>query len=90
MGWKGSGYFNFGGNTKTYSSPKGDTVVTSGHSAIFPAGIPIGTVKNYYVPSGSNSFLVEVYLFADLSRINRAYIIRNKFWEEIQSLEEVE
>lgn len=66
---------------------KGDTVVTSGHSAIFPPGIPIGTIKNYYVPSGSNSYLAEVDLFADLSSINRAYIIRNRYWEEIQSLE---
>ncbi len=69
---------------------KGDTVATSGHSAIFPAGIPIGIVRSYYVPSGSNSFKVEVALFADLSRINRAYIIRNRFWEEIHSLEVVE
>lgn len=65
----------------------GDTVVTSGHSSVFPPGLEIGKVVNYYVPSGSNSFRIEVDLFADLSRINRAYIIRNRYWDELQSLE---
>lgn len=65
----------------------GDTVVTSGHSAIFPAGIPIGVVRRYFIPSGSHSLNIEVKLFADLARTNRAYIVRNKYWEEIRQLE---
>lgn len=65
----------------------GDTVVTSGHSAIFPADIPIGVVKSYHVPSGGNSFHIEVRIFSDLARINRAYILRNRYWEEIRALE---
>lgn len=65
----------------------GDTIVTSGHSSVFPPGLEIGTVDNYLIPSGSNSFRIRVRLFTDLSRTNRAYIVRNRYWEEIQSLE---
>ncbi|MCF8239027.1 MAG: rod shape-determining protein MreC [Saprospiraceae bacterium] len=68
----------------------GDTVVTSGHSSVFPPGLEIGRVTNYYIPSGSNSFRIDVELFVDLSRINRAYIIRNRYWDELQSLETTE
>jgi rod shape-determining protein MreC len=69
---------------------EGDTVITSGHSAIFPAGIPVGVVRSYYVPSGSNSFHIEIRLFADLTRISRAYILRNRYWDEIRALEKEE
>ncbi len=68
----------------------GDTVITSGHSSVFPPGLEIGRVTRYHVPSGSNSFRIEVELFADLSRINRAYIIRNRYWDELQTLESTE
>lgn len=65
----------------------GDTVITSGHSSVFPPGIGIGTVTGYHIPSGSNSFRITVKLFADLSRVNRAYIVKNRYWEELQELE---
>ena len=65
----------------------GDTVLTSGHSAIFPPGIPIGLVDTVLIPSGSNTFRIPVQLWADLGRTSRAYIIRNRFWEELESLE---
>ncbi|MBK7344983.1 MAG: rod shape-determining protein MreC [Saprospiraceae bacterium] len=68
----------------------GDTVVTSGHSSVFPPNLEIGKVISYYVPSGSNSYRIEVNLFVDLSRINRAYIVRNRYWDELQSLETTE
>lgn len=65
----------------------GDTVSTSGHSAVFPAGIPIGTVTNYYVPSGSNSYHIDVAIFADIARAKRAYVIYNRNWDELEQLE---
>lgn len=68
----------------------GDTVTTSNHSVIFPAGIPIGTITRFEVPSGSNSFVIEVRLFEDLTRVQWAYIIRHPHWAELQALESEE
>jgi rod shape-determining protein MreC len=68
----------------------GDTIITSGFSAIFPRDIPIGTVQGFYVPPGSSTYRIEVRMFADLTRINQAYIIRNLHMDELQQLEQNE
>lgn len=57
---------------------KGDTVVTYGHSAIFPKGIPVGTVSDYQQNPRDNSLLINVQLFTDMSSLQYTYIIRNK------------
>lgn len=69
---------------------EGDTIVTSGFSAIFPRGIPIGTVRQFEVPPGSSTYRIEVKMFADLSRTTQAYIIRNRHLDELQQLEQNE
>lgn len=69
---------------------RGDTVVTSGFSAVFPRGIPIGTVIAHRVPPGSSTLRADVRIFANLATVQRAYIIRNRFMDELESLEQEE
>lgn len=65
---------------------KGDTIITGGMSAIFPAGILIGSViedRN----SSNNQKEINIKLFNDMSNISNIYIIKNLHKEELNSLE---
>ena len=64
----------------------GDTVVTSGHSAIFPQGIMIGTVKSFEVKRG-NSYEIRVALSTDFGRLRFVNAIISKQRDEIKELE---
>lgn len=66
---------------------KGDTITTSGFSAVFPKGIPIGVVENYFIPPGSSSYQIKVNMFADLIKSNQVYIIQNLGLDEMSELE---
>lgn len=66
---------------------KGDTIVTSGYSTIFPEGILVGTVESYQVEE-SNFFRIEVELSVDFNQLNWVYIIRNLLSDEQVNLEE--
>ena len=64
----------------------GDSVVTSGFSAIFPEGIMIGTVTGFDI-EGGNFYTITVNLATDFRRLNYAYVIEDKFREELIELE---
>ena len=64
----------------------GDSVVTSGFSAIFPEGIMIGTVTGFDI-EGGNFYTITVNLANDFRRLNYAYVIEDKFREELIELE---
>lgn len=53
----------------------GDTIVTSGHSAVFPAGIPVGTVDDMTDSHDGLSYLLRVKLFTDFARLNDVCVI---------------
>ena len=65
----------------------GDTVVTSGHSAVFPAGIPVGTVEEITDSDDGLSYLLTVKLFADFGRLNNVRVISEKGHLELLELE---
>ncbi|EGV43519.1 rod shape-determining protein MreC [Bizionia argentinensis JUB59] len=65
---------------------KGDTIVTSGRSVIFPKGIPIGVIKDYRLDSAENFYTIDVKLFNDMTNIEYVYIIENIDKDEINSL----
>jgi rod shape-determining protein MreC len=65
----------------------GDTVVTTGYSASFPADIPVGTVLESHDQSNNNFLTLRVSLFTDFARLNAVHIIRNVRREEQQELE---
>jgi rod shape-determining protein MreC len=66
---------------------KGDTVVTSELSGIFPEGLHVGTVESWEQKQNESFFTVRVKLGADLKKVNHVYIINNKYKGERDSLE---
>ena len=53
----------------------GDKVVTSGFSDIYPAGLPVGTVKGVYQDRGSFQKVVSIALPNDLNAFQHVFII---------------
>ena len=66
----------------------GDTIVTSGPSAVFPGGIPIGTVEDMSDSHDGLSYLLKVKLFTDFGRLNDVRVIAQKSQEEQLELEQ--
>ena len=98
---KRSDYFGFlkwDGGSSEYATVKdmprhslfslGDTIVTSGHSAVFPGGIPIGTVEDISDSHDGLSYLLKVKLFTDFGRLNDVRVIAQKGQEEQLELEQ--
>lgn len=65
---------------------RGDTVVTSGFSAIFPEGITIGTIADFEIEDG-NFFTVLIDLSTNFRNLNHTYVIEDTFREELLELE---
>jgi rod shape-determining protein MreC len=63
---------------------KGDTIITSGFSEIFPGELKIGRVSDFRIENGSNFFTVDVEMWNDLSNIRYVYVVENKFIEELK------
>lgn len=64
----------------------GDTVLTSGFSAFFPEGIPVGITGASKLVDGTNKH-VEVKLFQDLKNLHYVTVTINRDLEEITELE---
>ncbi|MBR7068158.1 MAG: rod shape-determining protein MreC [Bacteroidales bacterium] len=64
----------------------GDTVVTSGHSAIFPRDVPIGSIVGYEIAEG-NAYSIDVRLFADFRSLDYVYVVRSADRSERLELE---
>ncbi len=65
----------------------GDTIETSGKSAIFPKGIPIGTIESFDLDQSKNFYILSVKLLNDMTSLGHVYVIKNKFKDEIKALE---
>jgi len=66
---------------------EGDTIVTSGYSAIFPAGIMVGTLTGKQ-KRGGDFVSMEVLLSADFKKLTNVYLIGNLTSEERTTIEE--
>lgn len=87
--WEGYDYKNA---TMLYIPPhvelnKGDTIITSGFSSIFPEGIMIGTIADYEIRRGDNFFTIDIDLSVDFNQINFVYVVKNIYREELLELE---
>ena len=60
----------------------GDTIVTSGYSAVFPPGIPVGSIEDMSDSHDGLSYLLKVKLFTDFARLGDVRIIGRKGSEE--------
>ena len=65
----------------------GDTIETSGKSAIFPKGIPIGTIDEFVLDPSKNFYTLSIKLINDMTNLGHVYIIDNSYKEEIITLE---
>ncbi len=64
----------------------GDTIVTSGYSTVFPFGIQIGTISDFEIDGGGNSYKVDIDLFNDISNLSHVYVVKSKFVEEKEEI----
>lgn len=67
---------------------QGDTIITSGYSAVFPEGIPVGiAINRINEGSDDNCFALRVKLLTDFAKLNAVKIISNDQKDEIRRLE---
>lgn len=66
----------------------GDQVVTSGYNAVFPEGIPIGTVLEVKAGSDANYLDITIELATDFSRLSYVYLVENYLEDELELLNE--
>jgi rod shape-determining protein MreC len=64
----------------------GDTVVTSGYSISFPEDIYIGTISDYSLKDGSNSYNIDVDLSTDFSKTDYVYVVSYKLADQKEEL----
>jgi rod shape-determining protein MreC len=85
-----------GGNpadAKMYDVPrhapvqKGDTVVTSASSAIFPEGVMVGVIDDFYLKNGDNFYIISLKLSTDFGKLSYVYIVNNLMKDEQLNLE---
>ena len=69
---------------------KGDTIVTSGYSARFPPGIPVGTIVSHAKEHDDNFYALRIKLFTDFNRLSTVRVITNDMNEELKEIREGE
>lgn len=87
--WDGSDYrYSSLINIPTYSRmQKGDTVITSSLSGIFPEGLLVGFVESYERRQNESFYTVKVRLSADFKKVNHISVVRYNKKAERDSLE---
>lgn len=87
--WNGQDYniVQLEGLPRQADVQKGDTIITSGNSAIFPEGILIGTAIDVQGGQTSVNRVVNIQLFNDMTSIKNIYVIKNFDKFEIRKVE---
>lgn len=67
---------------------KGDTIITSGFTSIFPSGIMVGTVEDMTDSHDGLSYLLKVRLSTDFGKLNDVRVIARKDMAEQKELEQ--
>ncbi len=66
---------------------KGDSVVTSGYTGVFPDGVMIGTVEEVLTEDDKNFYTIRVRLAVDFSRLSFVYVLKDRLYQQRDSLE---
>ncbi len=64
----------------------GDTIVTSGYSAVFPSGLPVGVIIGADTDRNQNFFTLRMRLLADFTTLGNVQVVINNQAEEIRAL----
>lgn len=65
----------------------GDTIITSGASAIYPEGILVGFVETASLEDGDNFYTIRLRLSADYAKLTHVYVVKNLMSQEQIKLE---
>lgn len=66
---------------------KGDTIVTSGFSSVFPEGVPVGTILSGTRDREDNFYTLRVKLFTDFTTLSTVRVIRDMMKDELAIVE---
>jgi len=66
---------------------RGDTIITSGNSHIFPEGILLGTVHEYSNNSEEKFNTAQINLSVDFNNLHHVYVIVNLMKQELEKVE---
>ncbi len=66
---------------------KGDTIITSGYSLVYPEGVIIGTVKDFDLPEGNNFYNIDIEFSVDYKSLSHVFIVKSWMKEEQKKLE---
>ncbi len=67
---------------------RGDTIVTSGYSTVFPPGLIVGVVEGSQKATDNNFFSLKIKLTTDFTRLSTVRAIKSKLAGELKQLEE--
>lgn len=74
------------GISKGVKVAKGDSVITSGFSAIYPRGLLLGRIDEIYPESGTSNYRIVLRTGANFHNLEYAYAIDNSQQQEIDRL----
>ncbi|MBI2967469.1 MAG: rod shape-determining protein MreC [Bacteroidetes bacterium] len=66
---------------------RGDTVITSGFSTLYPEGIVAGTIGSFTKDQEDNFYVITLNLSTDFGKMDFAYVVVNLYGVEQQELE---
>ena len=66
---------------------KGDTIVTSGYSSVFPEGLIVGTIEGNSKAKDDNFFTLKIKLSTDFTRLSVVRAIKSNIANELKELE---
>lgn len=65
----------------------GDTIITSGYSAVFPEGLIVGVIDGKMPTNDDNFYTLKIKLTTDFSRLSTVRAIKNNMKDEFKALE---
>lgn len=69
---------------------EGDTIVTSGYSAVFPEGINVGIIESQLSSGGDNFYSLRVKLLSDFTQLSTVRLIKSGIKKEFDGLKEMD
>lgn len=72
---------------KSANVQKGDSVVTSAYSSIFPENILVGYVDKVMVDKASNFYTIRIQLATNFFNLQYVYVVKNNMLKEQQQVE---
>jgi len=66
---------------------KGDTIITSGYSLVYPEGVVIGVIKDFNLEEGSNFYNINIEFSVDYKQLSHVFIVKSWMKVEQEKLE---